>query len=265
LWIPPTNESELPSNYVELYSNHGTLTVEFNVLKTWTEYINRLLGVLVGFSIFLTLVFSIRYWKLNKAVFYFSLLAFVLVLFQGWLGAKVVASNLKPATVTIHMFVAMLIVFTLLYANIIASKNSKNKFLIKYRGILIVLFVLSLAQLLLGTQVRQWVDELLSTGIERSHLIENIKNFKYHVILAYTLLFFQLLIYLLNFKKYKYSMVFILPLLVLFSEYIVGIVLYRYDLMSIAQPVHLLLSTVYLGLIFRFSVISTQSEVPAGV
>jgi cytochrome c oxidase assembly protein subunit 15 len=211
------------------------------------------------------LVFSIRYWKLNKAVFYFSLLAFVLVLFQGWLGAKVVASNLKPATVTIHMFVAMLIVFTLLYANIIASENSKNKFLIKYRGILIVLFVLSLAQLLLGTQVRQWVDELLSTGIERSHLIENIKNFKYHVILAYTLLFFQLLIYLLNFKKYKYSMVFILPLLVLFSEYIVGIVLYRFDLMTFAQPVHLLLSTVYLGLIFRFSVISTQSEVPAGV
>ena len=74
LWIPPFSIEQLPINFESLYSDHGNITVEFNVYKTWTEYINRLLGVLVGLSIFITLLTSLRYLKSNKTIFYLSLL-----------------------------------------------------------------------------------------------------------------------------------------------------------------------------------------------
>ena len=36
--------------------------------------------------------------------------------FQGWLGSKVVSSNLQPGMITLHMLVALAIVGTLLFA-----------------------------------------------------------------------------------------------------------------------------------------------------
>ena len=46
-WIPPTHESQLPANYQEIYANLGYAETRFNVVKTWTEYINRLIGVII--------------------------------------------------------------------------------------------------------------------------------------------------------------------------------------------------------------------------
>ena len=40
LWIPPTTVEGLPSEFDES---------AFNAVKTWTEYVNRLIGVLIGF------------------------------------------------------------------------------------------------------------------------------------------------------------------------------------------------------------------------
>ena len=54
-WIPPTEFSQLPSNYREIYGAKLKGEVEFNAVKTWIEYANRLLGVLVGFFVFGTI------------------------------------------------------------------------------------------------------------------------------------------------------------------------------------------------------------------
>jgi cytochrome c oxidase assembly protein subunit 15 len=62
----------------------GYANTDFNVVKTWTEYLNRLTGMTIGFLIFLTLWFSRAYLKTDKAVFYLSLAVFLLVGFQGW-------------------------------------------------------------------------------------------------------------------------------------------------------------------------------------
>ena len=42
LWIPPVNYSQLPPNFDPS---------QFNLIKTWTEYINRLIGVTIGLLI----------------------------------------------------------------------------------------------------------------------------------------------------------------------------------------------------------------------
>ncbi|MDX1585994.1 MAG: COX15/CtaA family protein, partial [Balneolaceae bacterium] len=154
MWIPPVSASELPPGY------DATL---FNPLHTWMEYINRLIGVVIGLLITATFVISFKYRKEDPAVTISSGIAFVLVLFQGWLGGQVVKSGLHAGMITIHMVVAMLILAFLLYA---AFKAMNRELQIEIpdlvrRNLLWIMGItlfLSLAQLVLGTQVREQID-----------------------------------------------------------------------------------------------------------
>ncbi len=47
MWIPPTDESQLPPDF-EKYLKAQDIDHSFNAYHTWIEYINRLLGVLLG-------------------------------------------------------------------------------------------------------------------------------------------------------------------------------------------------------------------------
>ena len=58
-WVPPTDASQLPSNYQQIFGAKLKGEVEFNVFKTWTEYLNRLFGAFTGLVIFGTLLASI--------------------------------------------------------------------------------------------------------------------------------------------------------------------------------------------------------------
>ncbi|TVR27178.1 MAG: heme A synthase [Balneolaceae bacterium] len=154
MWIPPTSAADLPAQYdAEL----------FNPVHTWLEYINRLVGVLIGFLIILTFIFSFKYRKKDPVITIFSGLALILVLFQGWLGGQVVRSGLSAGMITIHMIVAMIILAVLLYASFRAmstrltttlSGDTRRVLLWVSGGILF----LTLAQMILGTQVREEVD-----------------------------------------------------------------------------------------------------------
>lgn len=154
MWIPPTSAAELPAEY------DASL---FNPVHTWLEYVNRLVGVLIGFLITLTFVFSFKYRKTDPVITISSGIAFVLVLVQGWLGGQVVRSGLSAGMITLHMILAMIIVNTLLFAAFramsgrlaIRLKPQNKKRLLWVSGA--VLFV-TLIQLVLGTQVREVVD-----------------------------------------------------------------------------------------------------------
>jgi heme a synthase len=155
-WIPPLTVADLPPGYDP---------AEFNALKTWTEYINRLIGVLVGLFITATFLQSFRYWKTLPSVVLASFAAFVLVIFQGWLGGQVVRSGLSEGIITAHMILAMIILVTLLYA---AYKVMATRFqLVLSPGVRRTLLWIgglvlaaTLVQLVLGTQVREAVDAI---------------------------------------------------------------------------------------------------------
>lgn len=190
-WIPPTAESQLPADYQTIYADRGYAETTFNVTKTWTEYLNRLLGVFTGFAIFATLIAA---WPLRrrgngadvlgvgiKGLFGLSLAAFLLVGFQGWLGSRVVASNLAPGMITVHMLVAQVIVGLVIAAVIAVSKPRIDASAIRDlpRGItlgLIVAMGLGLVQLVIGTQVREAVDLVArASDHENRHLwIDNL-------------------------------------------------------------------------------------------
>lgn len=154
MWIPPTNAADLPAAYD---------ATQFNPYLTWIEYINRLTGVLIGFLITLTFVFSLKYRKEDPVITWASAAAFVLVLFQGWLGGQVVRSGLSEGMITIHMVLAMVIVNVLLYAtyramnqNLAVSLSAPaRKKLLWISGAMLFITVV---QLVLGTQVRESVD-----------------------------------------------------------------------------------------------------------
>ena len=154
LWIPPVSATELPPGYDPS---------QFSAFKTWLEYINRLVGVLVGMLITATFVLSLRYRKNDPAVFYSSLAAFLLVVFQGWLGGQVVISGLSAGLITLHMLLAVVIINTLLYAVFRASRGDITVDIsVRIRkwlyGTGLLLLGVTLAQLVLGTQVREMVD-----------------------------------------------------------------------------------------------------------
>jgi len=154
MWIPPTSAAELPPQY------DASL---FNPVHTWLEYVNRLIGVLIGFLIALTFLFSFRYRKTDPVVTISSGIAFFLVLVQGWLGGQVVKSGLSAGMITIHMMLAMIIINTLLFASFKAM-NEQLSTLLKPRTKKVLMTIsgsiifVTLVQLVLGTQVRETVD-----------------------------------------------------------------------------------------------------------
>ncbi len=162
-WIPPTDVAQLPANYQTIYKDRGYANVIFNPVKTWTEYFNRLTGATIGILVFITLILGWARRRSDAAAFKASLAAFLLVGFNGWLGSVVVSSNLHPAMITTHMFAALLTVAVLIYA----TTRSWNRWLrhdsLPTRGLsfaMAIALVLSLAQIAMGTQVREAVDVL---------------------------------------------------------------------------------------------------------
>ena len=156
---------------------------KFNVAHTWTEYINRLFGALAGLfccALFMTSIFT-----KNWYVIVFSTVLCLLMVFQAWLGGQVVESNLDENKITTHMLSALLILSLLFLLNRITAltktpKNDLQKIWIS------LAIVISLIQIVLGTQVREEVDELMKNH-ERINIITHLSvfsQFHFHKIIA---------------------------------------------------------------------------------
>jgi len=161
-YVPPTNINQLPTDYKTKFAVQGKQIADFDVYKTWVEYLNRLLGVVIGFFILLTVLFSFPYLKSNPKIFWLSFLAFILVGFQGWIGSKVVASDLADWMITIHMLIALVIVALLVYTVSVSQKFLINQYKVDCSLIFFVTLsiIISLIQIISGTQVREKVDHV---------------------------------------------------------------------------------------------------------
>ncbi|MFQ3575181.1 MAG: COX15/CtaA family protein [Cytophagales bacterium] len=255
LWIPPTEVSQLPGNYKEVYSTRYHEVTDFNVVKTWTEYINRLIGVLIGFLVFITAILSLKHYKSDKWVTICSVLSFILVAFQGWLGAQVVFFNLKPFIVTLHMLLAIVIVLLLLvsYFRIDTGSNlttvnipQKN-----LNNLYFLIFLVNI-QILLGTQVRQQVD-IYSNYQTNSFVLEDI-GWLFLVHRSYSAFLTFLLAYWFFKNKEYINMLGSLKNIsyILLGSFLIlifaGIALNYMDFPQWAQPLHLTFGCVFVGL-----------------
>ncbi|MFN8346474.1 MAG: COX15/CtaA family protein [Spirosomataceae bacterium] len=260
-WVPPTTASQLPPNYQEIFGAKLKGEVEFNVFKTWTEYLNRLFGAFTGLVIFGTLLASVPFLKKDRPIFYMSLLAFLLVGFEGWLGSKVVSTELLPLMVTLHMLLAIIIVFVLLYVmarsyvGYISVEKVKNRsFINKW---LQWTLMLSLLQVLIGTQVREAMDVVIKSLGEagRAQWIDNLGvTFYIHRSFSILILAMHLgWVYWLRKNIVAGGIIYRLSSLLLgmlIVEIGTGMLLAYLEVPAFAQPIHLTLATIALGVQF---------------
>jgi cytochrome c oxidase assembly protein subunit 15 len=258
-WIPPTEASQLPPNYQEIYGAKLKGEVEFNAAKTWIEYVNRLLGVLSGFLVFATLIASFSYIKKRKAVFFGSLSAFLLIGTNGWLGSRVVATELAQYMITIHLLLAVLVVFALLFvyqstlSPVIQSSKNKTEGL---NGLLLLTMVLTLSQVLLGTFVREALDAVVKQiGYEnRSNWISSL-DWKFYVHRSFSLVLLALHIAVI-YKLRKLNDVSWVSkaanwlIILVGSEIITGVIMAYLEVPAFAQPIHLFLAMIIVGIQF---------------
>ena len=131
---------------------------KFNVYHTWIEYINRLIGAVAGLSVLILFLYSLKFFKSRKIITLLSFLSLLAILFQAWLGKTVVDSNLTANTITIHMLMAIVLLF-ILFSILAISKPVKPIRISRNISILILIsMVLLIIQVLTGTEVRKFID-----------------------------------------------------------------------------------------------------------
>jgi cytochrome c oxidase assembly protein subunit 15 len=254
--VPPTDISELPADYKTQFAVAGKEIADFDVYKTWTEYVNRLIGVLIGLLIFLTVVFAFPYLKSgNKKIFWLSFLAFILVGFQGWIGAKVVSSDLAIYMITIHMLIALVIVGLLIYT-ITASQDFvilQHKEFKPLRMLLLFTLFVALVQTVSGTQVREAVDEV-SRRIDNRNLWTEELGFIFIAHRSWSWLNLALSVFtVIKFKQlfernsllYKAALALIS---LIFTQAFTGVVLANLGFPAQFQSIHLTLGSLTVGL-----------------
>ena len=261
-WIPPTSEAQLPDNYQQIYAELGYADTRFNVVKTWTEYSNRLIGVTIGVLIFLTALYSWTVREHDSSIFKASVAAFFMVGFQGWLGAQVVGSNLQPGIITLHMLAALALVATLLFAvaqarrGIMASQ-SVTGIAPQFQKWLYIVLGLTVLQVAMGTQVREMTDFISRAQGEelRSSWIEAMPWFFYvhrsfsAVVLFSNLWLARMLVVSLGWQ-HTLTRLTLAMIAVICTAVASGATLGHLGMPALVQPTHLLAASLLFGLQF---------------
>jgi cytochrome c oxidase assembly protein subunit 15 len=300
-WVPPTQISQLPADYKQVYTAqrvaknqklartlaslgfrqvageifaHPTQYIEtdFNPTKTWIEYLNRLLGALIGIFVFVTAVVAFPYLKRDQPIFWLAVASWLLTGFQGWLGSLVVSTNLLPIMVTIHMGLALLIVALLLYAahrarwykeeadldqqvTLETLGGDTDEELAATTGLRWLLWLaigLTFVQIILGTQVREQVDQIASATdyTQRNTWVEKLGSvFEAHRTLSAIVALINAYI---GYQLWQLEMPalrrMVMATWVLIGlEILAGITLASWALPAFVQPIHLTLATLLFG------------------
>jgi len=243
--IPPTQVSELPFNYQEIYKEKLHGQVLFNPTKTWIEYLNRLLGALTGIFVVITTFLA---FKQNRKIFLHTLAALILVILNAILGKYVVDSFLLPGVVTTHMLLSIGVIYFLIKALNIHSISEVNT--LKYRQWIMINLCIVFLQILLGTQVRENVDHVIVELGEsaKSQWISQLgiifishRTFSWVLIVSHFILWNKLKDSIL--QRYRHGMMALIGI-----SFLTGILMAYFAFPLGSQAIHLFISLVLIGL-----------------
>jgi cytochrome c oxidase assembly protein subunit 15 len=284
-YIPPTNISQLPAGYKEKYvaervtknerfaktlermgkgdladsiRHDRSITVpeSFNPAKTWTEYVNRLMGAITGFLLMGLAALSFIYLKTAKRIIFLSFANLVLVGFQAWLGSIVVSTNLLAWTVTVHMLLALVILAILVYTYNYALQYHKQHVMIIAKIVWLRVLILAavgvtVLQIIWGTEVREAIDAISKymAYTDRESWVSKVGAvFNYHRDLAVFVAIVNVLIYKIVTDRFGGKATELIVgnsiVIVLLIQIATGIILANFALPSYAQALHILFSCV---------------------
>jgi len=284
-YIPPTSNADLPKDYKQKYVDKRlaknerfakTLDVfgysdlakriredksillpeEFNAGKTWTEYVNRLIGAISGLFLLLSAIYSFSYWKDTKIIALLSIFNVILVGFQAWLGSIVVSLNLVAWVVTVHMLLALAILAIVIYtyhkARVFGSPALKTSTFIYL--ITVVTLLLSILQITFGTEVREKIDAVATQfqGGYRNNWVANAGEiFSHHRDMAILVLVVNVMLYALIRKQFSrhsiHQQLMSFTFLIIMLQIVTGILLSYWALPPFAQATHIVLASLIFG------------------
>lgn len=288
-YIPPTDVSQLPANYKAKYvaerlaknerfakylesmgkaelankirhDQSITIPEEFNAAKTWTEYVNRLAGATLGIFLLITAGSAFTYRKTAKRILILSILNIFVVGYQGWLGSIVVSTNLTQWVVTVHMLLALIILAISIYTYNYAKQLHTERSVIMYRiawlkGFLAFTIVVSIIQIVLGTEVRESIDSIAKSlqFTARNTWISKLGNvFSYHRDLAILVAICNFVVYKMVIDRFSGKAMPLMTanyiVLVLIVQIATGFLLSYFALPPYAQAIHILFSTLLFSL-----------------
>ena len=262
-YIPPTDISQLSPDYRERFRVAGKVIAPFNVVHTWTEYANRLVGALSGIAAFVMMIMALFIWRKHKSAFYLSLATFILLGLQGILGKYVVSTNLDVSMITWHMLLALVIVFVMV-VNISWKDAPRGSYdLITPKGLKIlpalslVTLLLMLVQIVIGTDVREHIDQIAIANEhqQRGTWIAQVGlPFIVHRSFSILVTVMNILTIVFIYRETRnMGAVYLACSFIYFligAEVIAGMVLAYLDFPAWAQPVHLWLAMVWAGVNF---------------
>ena len=288
-YIPPTSAKQLPADFETKYvegrkkknekfakyleiigkpvladsiRNDKSILVheEFNVAKTWTEYVNRLTGAILGFVLILVAIFSFTYKRSAKRIIVLSILNIIVVGFQGWLGSIVVSTNLTQWILTVHMLLALVVLGIAIYTYNYARQLHREPLIIMYRiswlrGFLFFTIALTVIQIVLGTEVRENIDTI-SKALQfnaRETWVSKVGNvFVYHRDLAILVTICNFVIYKMVIDRFSGKAWPLITanylMLVLIVQLVSGLLLSYLGLPPYAQAIHVLFSMIMFSL-----------------
>ena len=279
-YIPPTSADQLPADYLELFKeerlakNSRLATMfdrlgydelaakilndpfiqqeqAFNVSKAWIEYINRLIGVLIGFFVFFNMISSFAY-RDQISIPVVGVLIFLLTGFQGWVGSLVVSTNLLKGFITFHMLLALLIVALLIWMAVRAREMEKVSHPWLFR-LSVLLFLVFIPQIIFGTEVRSTIDLLLVNEPDRSTWSSFLtSSFLIHRSYSWAILIGSLgIVYLVRRGEIRslWGSAHLLLSMVL-AVMLLGLIMVGFSFPFWAQPLHLLLGSTIFGTLF---------------
>lgn len=253
-----TSGTTFAYDHWEKYPVHNY--AKFVVAQTWTEYINRLLGALSGLASMILLFFAIKRWTSDKISLGLVLVHLFTIGFVAWLGKVVVDTNLKPVTITLHMLLALVMVFLMIIIRYrvrnLAGDFEKNAVGQGLRTMVIAALILTLGQIVLGTQVRQEIDHIYKSmdGGSRETWIEQLSSrYMLHFSMAMAMLVLNVILWFVMRKLITIPRIKTLlnaGVLIILATYGAGVVMHNLGIPAFVQPVHLFLAMVLAGVQF---------------
>ena len=279
-WVPPTTEATLPSDYKDIYVSKRAKKVDkftlflssigmkeiaekikkdksllfeqdFNARKTWTEYINRVFGMFAGFGVLFVFLQVFRKYRSKKLVFLASL-NLVLLIIQAWFGSIVVATNLVPWTITIHLFLALVIIALQLVIILEISPSQQQTIELpkSIQTLLWITFGITFIQMFLGTQVREAIDALVKQGYSREYWIDHLGiPFLIHRSFSWLVLGILGYLYWMNRKNLNIRII-NTSVYLLVIELVSGVLLAYASMPGLVQTSHLLFASILFGTLF---------------
>ena len=162
----------------------------------------------------------------------------------------VVATNIVPWVLTVHMVIAaLMIAWQLKIISIYENTSFKSLSLLKWAsGIGIVFY---LVQIVLGTQVRPIVDHWLVAHSREDLLFQDYSVFLFHRTYAILLVAFALFLGLYNYLKKLHLKSIYLFLIIILMEGTIGKLLADFDIPHLLQSLHLVFALLAFGMLVR--------------